>query len=191
MGIQGLTSHAWSGLTPELLARARKRVRTVAWIMLVGMGLGSVFDLAYFALVLGNLHIIWIAASAVVVALCVVFVLVSRSRRVSHLNVLRAALAYEVVFCLFLAVLMPWLSVVEGGRVPFVTWVTPIIIFFPLIVPSPPRVTLLTAIVAAATRPLGLLILERFLGMELAGSDYVDLRWRDRITVGPSSRERS
>ena len=39
MRVHDLTTLAWSGLTPDLLARARRRVKTVAWVMLVGMGI--------------------------------------------------------------------------------------------------------------------------------------------------------
>jgi serine/threonine-protein kinase len=169
----GASQFAWSGLTPDLLRRARRRVKTVAWIMLVVMGLGAVIDLAYAALVIGEVHPVWLIGSAVAVLLSVGFVLVVRSERVSHLTVLHMALAYEVVFCFFLSVLTPWLMYVEIGEVPYVTWVTPLIIFFPLIVPSPPRVTLMTAIAAASTRPLGLFVLQQSVGVELAAADYV------------------
>jgi len=169
----GATQLAWSGLTPDLLRRARRRVKTVAWIMLVAMGLGAAFDLAYAAVVIGEVHPAWIVGSVVAVLLSAGFVLLVRSDRTPHLTVLRAALAYEVVFCFLLAVLTPWLMYVEVGEVPYVTWVTPLIIFFPLIVPSPPRMTLVTAIAAAATRPLGLLVLEVSLGIEFSAATYV------------------
>jgi serine/threonine-protein kinase len=173
MRVHDLTTLAWSGLTPDLLARARRRVKTVAWVMLVGMGLGSAFDLVYAALVMGEVHPAWIIGSVVAVLLSVGLVLLERNQRISHLTVLRAALAYEVVFCFFLAVLIPWFTYVETGGVPYVTWVTPLIIFFPLIVPSPPRTTLITAVAAALTRPLGLFVLELTLGVELSASQYV------------------
>lgn len=171
--VHELASLAWSGLTPDLLEKARRRVKTVAWVMLVGMGLGAAFDLAYAAVVIREVHPAWIVGSVVAVLLSVVFLLYVRSERTSHLNVLRAALVYEVVFCFALAVLTPWLMYVEVGEVPYVTWVTPLIIFFPLIVPSPPRMTLITAIAAAATRPLGLLVLEVSVGVEFAAATYV------------------
>jgi len=169
----GAAHLAWSGLTPDLLRRARQRVKIVAWVMLVGMGLGAAFDLAYAALVIGEVHPVWIVGSVVAVLLSAGFVLFARSERTSHLNVLRAALAYEVVLCFALAVLTPWIMYVEVGEVPYVTWVTPLIIFFPLIVPSPPRMTLVTAIAAAATRPLGLFVLAVSVDVEFSAATYV------------------
>jgi serine/threonine-protein kinase len=160
-------------LTPDLLEQARRRVETVAWVMLVLMTLGAGFDLAYAAVVIGEVHLGWAVGAVVAVLLSVAFVLVVRSGQVPHLTALRAALIYEVVFCFMLAVLTPWLMYAEVGGVPYVTWVTPLIIFFPLIVPSPPRVTLMTAIAAAATRPLGLFVLELSLGMELSTATYI------------------
>jgi len=171
--VHELASLAWSGLTPDLLGKARRRVKTVAWVMLVVMGFGAAIDLTYAAVVIGEVHPVWIIGGVVAVLLSAGFVLFVRSERVSHLNALRAALAYEVVFCFFLAVLTPWLMYVEVGEVPYVTWVTPLIIFFPLIVPSPPRMTLITAIAAAATRPLGLLVLDVSVGVELSAAAYV------------------
>jgi serine/threonine-protein kinase len=173
MRFDELTSLAWSGLTPDLLAKARRRVMTVAWVMLGGMVVGATFDLVYAAVAIGEMHPAWLVGSAVAVVASVAFVLFVRRDRTSHLAALRAALAYEVVFCFGLAVLTPWIVYVESGTVPYVTWVTPLIIFFPLVVPSPPRVTLVTALAAAATRPLGLMVLEVWAGANLAAADYV------------------
>ncbi|MGD8397185.1 MAG: serine/threonine-protein kinase, partial [Candidatus Eiseniibacteriota bacterium] len=173
MRVDELASMAWSGLTPELLAKARRRVKTVAWVMLAGMAIGSAFDLTYANLVIGEVRPAWVVGSVLAVLLSAGLVLFVRSDHTSHLQALHAALAYEVVFCFALAVLTPWIVYVESGTVPYVTWVTALIIFFPLVVPSPPRVTLVTAIAAAATRPLGLLVLELSAGADLSAADYV------------------
>ncbi len=148
-------------------------MKLVASILLVIMAIGAAVDLGYAALVIGEVHPAWISGSVVAVLLSVGFVGVARSKLVADVIALRTALVYEVVFCFFLAVLTPWLMYVETGEVPYVTWVTPLIIFFPLIVPSPPRMTLATAIAAAATRPVGLFVLEVSVGAELSGADYV------------------
>ena len=37
----GAAQRSWAGLTPDLLENARGRVRTLAWLMLVGLGLAS------------------------------------------------------------------------------------------------------------------------------------------------------
>ena len=164
---------AWSGLTPELLEKARGRVLTLAWIMLALLGIGALFDLLYFQFVIGDVGAGIIGGSILGVGLAAAMVLLARGKRISDLTVLRIGLAYEVVICFFLSIFGPWIMYIEIGDVPYVTWVTPLIIFFPLIVPSPPRMTLITAIAAAATRPLGLALLEAFGGMEITAVRYL------------------
>ncbi len=164
---------AWSGLTPDLLEKARDRVKILAWIMLALMGIGALFDLLYFQLVIGLLNAQLVVGSIIGVGLAAVLVVLSGSRLVTDLTVLRLALVYEVVICFFLAVFAPWIMYVEIGDVPYVTWVTPLIIFFPLIVPSPPHMTLIAAITAATTRPLGLAVLEGVAGFEIPAIRYV------------------
>jgi serine/threonine-protein kinase len=107
-------------------------------------------------------------------------VLAALSRRLTHLAVLHIALAYEVLFCFVAAVLGTWISYRETGQLPFLTWVTPIIILFPLIVPSPPRVTLIVAMVAAATQPLALVLLDAFAGVPVDTPDLVG------TSIGPA-----
>ena len=169
----GAARRAWSGLTPDLLEKARGRVRTLAWIMFALMGIGAFIDLLYARLYIAPLEPIMVAGSILGVALAGGLILVANSERVAHLTVLHLALVYEVVICFFLALFTPWLTYMEIGDVPYVTWLTPLISLFPLIVPSPPRLTLITAIAAAATRPLGLALLVGFAGFEIPAIRYV------------------
>ena len=169
----GTARRAWSGLTPDLLESARGRVRILAWIMLGLLTVGASIDLLYARLQVGAVDPIIVLGSILGVALSAGLVLIARDERVSHLAVLHLALAYEVAICLILALFTPWLMYMEIGDVPYVTWVTPLIIFFPLVVPSPPRLTLLTAIAAAATRPLGLVLLAGLAGFEFPAIRYV------------------
>jgi serine/threonine-protein kinase len=164
---------AWAGLTPDLLEKARGRVTTLAWVMFALIGAGALIDLLYAHLYVGASDPLMIAGSILGWALSGGLILAARDERLSHITVLRLALVYEVIICLFLAVFTPWLAYMEIGDVPYVTWVTPLIILFPLIVPSPPRVTLITAVAAAATRPLGLALLAAFAGLELPAMRYV------------------
>jgi serine/threonine-protein kinase len=169
----GTARRAWSGLTPDLLEKARGRVITLAWIMFAFLAVGASFDLLYARLFIGALDPVVVAGSIVGVALAGGLVLIARNERVTHLAVLHLALVCEVVICFFLALFTPWLMYMEIGDVPYVTWVTPLIIFFPMIVPSPPRLTLITAIAAAATRPLGLALLAGFAGFEIPAIRYL------------------
>jgi len=169
----GAARRAWSGLTPELLEKARGRVIILSWIMFGVLAVGAAIDLLYARLFIGALDPLVIAGSVLGVGLAGGLIMIARNERVSHLTVLHLALAYEIVICFLLALFMPWLTYVEIGDVPYITWVTPLIIFFPMIVPSPPRLTLMTAIAAAATRPLGLALLDGFAGFEIPLIRYV------------------
>jgi len=87
-------------------------------------------------------------------------------------TLLRAALVFEVVLCALVAFTNPIAVFRDIGAVPQLTWVVPLIILFPLIVPCPPRLTLVTASLAAATRPLGMLTLDWLGVVEVRGADY-------------------
>jgi serine/threonine-protein kinase len=150
---------AWEGLTPDLLRRARARIRKLAWLLLAVVGLGGIIDCVYYFKVLGRLDPLCLLATAGGILMSGGLVLASRNGRVAHITVLRLGLAYEVAICLILAVLTPKMSYDDTGSLPYVTWVELLIILFPLIIPSPPRMTLTTAVAAAATRPLGIFLL--------------------------------
>jgi hypothetical protein len=170
----GANHRSWAGLTPDLLEKARGRVRTLAWLMLAVLGLGALIDTTYAVLILDEANLLWLGGTGIAcIIMSVGLVLVARRESVEHVTVLRLGLAYEVAICFLLAVMIPWLMYAEIGDVPYVTWVTPLIILFPLIVPSPPRVTLVVAIAAAATRPLGLLVLDQMAGFDIAPVRYL------------------
>jgi serine/threonine-protein kinase len=168
----GAAQLAWSGLTPELLEKARGRVRTVAWLLLAVTALGSVIDITYGAITLGTVDLVLVAAGVVGTAMSVAMVVVANHTRIGHLAALHAALVYEVALCFLLSVGLPYVTLQEVGEVPYMTWVTPVIIMFPLIVPSPPRLTLVAAIASAATRPLGLVVLAQFVGVDIPGERF-------------------
>jgi tRNA A-37 threonylcarbamoyl transferase component Bud32 len=94
----------------------------------------------------------------------------ARSTRFSPQVILNLGLLFEIAMCALLALNIPRehysmaleLDGVErlADLLPFTTWTTPIIILFPLIIPSPPAKTLWVAIAAAATTPLGVAVYE-------------------------------
>jgi serine/threonine-protein kinase len=168
----GAVSHAWSGLTPDLLERIRARVKALAWLLLAVNGLGIVMDSVYFFFAAGSLDAIWIGGTIAGASLSVALVLVATDRRLSHATVLHAALAFEVLICLDLAILMPWFTWIDSGHLPIVTWVEPLIVLFPLIVPAPPRIIAITLALAAATRPLALVFLDLAVGVDADATAY-------------------
>ncbi len=148
----GASEFGWHLLSPSLLEKARLRVRVIAWLMFAIMGLGALIDLIHAVIVLGELDPTLVAVAIFGVLMSAGLLFASYSARFTHIVVLHLALTYEVVACLFMGAMSPWYLHTMFGYLPVVTWVTPLIIMFPLIVPSPPRVTLVTALLAAATR---------------------------------------
>lgn len=164
--------HVWVGFTPDLLERARSRVKVLAWLMTVIMVLGAGFDFATLLVVGGEVQAAWIGYTVFGILASGGLIAMAYHPRTGHASVLYATLAYEVAVCWVLAAITPELLYAETGHLPLITWVTPFIILFPLIVPSPPRLTLLVALAAAATRPLALLLLDLREGMDVAGIYY-------------------
>ena len=150
------TRQAWAGLTPELLERARGRVKLLAYLLVGIMVLGTVADFTAVALLAGEFKVAWIGLSVVGILASGGLLYMAYDQRVQHVTVLYTTLAFEVGACFFVAFITQDILHAETGHLPLVTWVTPLIILFPLIVPSPPRITLVVALLAAATRPLAL-----------------------------------
>jgi serine/threonine-protein kinase len=102
----------------------------------------------------------------------------ARGSRVTPERLLTLGLAYEVTICFIIAFITHWSYYIEHGIIPNITWVPAVVIFFPLILPGPPRRMLGAAVAAAATAPLALLLLERWGKVATVPDDYF------RLTVG-------
>jgi serine/threonine-protein kinase len=79
--------------------------------------------------------------------------------RLGHERVQTLGLAFEVLLCAVISIYNPLGLYQDSGTIPRLTWVSPIIIMFPLIIPTRPSRALVTSLLAAATAPLGLLAL--------------------------------
>jgi len=152
--------HAWAGLTPDLLEKARDRVKFLAWLMVGIMVLGTAADFTAIAFLSGALETEWIGYSVFGILASGGLLYMAHDRRFEHATVLYATLVFEVAVCFVMALVVSEIFYEETGHLPLITWVTPLIILFPLIVPSPPRLTLMVALSAAATRPVSLLLLD-------------------------------
>jgi len=153
------------GLPPDLLRQSRRRVRIVGLLVLLATGADTI-------LMVIDLVLWWLspdpppftnqipfAGNLLALTGAVIVVAAASSRRVRDTTLLQLALGFEVFLSVTLSLSNP-VSVYElNGSLPTLTWVTPLIIFFPLIVPCPPRRTVITAVLAASTRPLGLWVL--------------------------------
>jgi serine/threonine-protein kinase len=158
-----------AALPPDLLEKSRDRVKLIALVFLVAESFLMASDLPAEGLgvLVGGADAV--ARWAVVLMSAVLFGF-ARNPRVRPQLVLQLGLSYEIALCLLLSILMPHDAYVLALKLDalgqltdllqHVTWTTPIIIMFPLIIPSPPRTTLWIALAAAATAPLGLALLE-------------------------------
>lgn len=171
------------GLPPDLLAKARHRVQTVAWLAALGTGVDT---LALIGTAIASRQgaapppsLVWVVGNGVSILLDALMIAAARSRRVRDSTLLGYALVFEVALCLVISVTNPYSFHEDKGVLPQLTWVTPLMILFPLLVPCPPRRTLVTAILAAATAPLGIALLE------VSGSVQADLDAYLSISFSP------
>jgi hypothetical protein len=112
-----------------------------------------------------------------------VLVVAAGSRRIRNSRLLGLALVFEILLCFILSVSNP-LSIYEAtGALPSLTWVTPLIILFPLVVPCPPGRTLAAALVAAAMRPLGILLLAEAVRIPADAGAYLAASFSPALAV--------
>jgi serine/threonine-protein kinase len=77
-------------------------------------------------------------------------------RRMTMKKLYKIVLEYQVVLCFIVATSMYSQFYADRGVIALMTWVPPIVIAFPLIVPGPPRAMAIAAIVSGAMAPIGL-----------------------------------
>ena len=79
-------------------------------------------------------------------------------RVVKGLWVLVVGMLYQVCVASFAALNMTLGMMTVYGHVPPLTWTEVVIVFFPLLIPAPPRYTVVVALLSAATRPIAVLV---------------------------------
>ncbi len=152
------------GLPPDLLLRARQRIRLTALLAAGAFALSLAVDLVSRTRALSGAPASsgsGAAASVIVdaggVAVALALFMIGRHPRVGFTAVLRSALITEVLVCAAIAAETAFVPVQGGLGAPTVSWVTPIIIALPLIVPAPPRAALVSSVAAALTVPIAVL----------------------------------
>ncbi len=86
--------------------------------------------------------------------------------------VIRIALAAQVLLAALISVAVTWAGFIRTGHVATLTWVVPVVILFPLLVPVTPRTTLLVSILCVLTMPGSLWLLASRGAIEAGASDY-------------------
>src|SRR5215831_13295914 len=107
----------------------------------------------------------------------------ARSCRVRSSALLDLALIFEILFCFIVSISSPLCFYMLHDTLPLLTWVTPMVILFPLIIPCPPRRTLITALMAASTCPLGLFLLQAFGKIQASADSYFALTFGPALAV--------
>ncbi len=148
------------GLPADLLEKARTRLTFIAFLFvcfcIVAIGLNVAFDKE------ATRVLLWVYGINGVFSL--ILFLLGRSRRIRHDIVLNLGLVYEVLLCLVVSFFYLWSAQLEFGSPVEITWTCILIVMFPLLIPCPPRRTLITALSAASTVPIGFFVLDQ-LGM--------------------------
>ena len=146
-------------LPGDLAREARRRVRVAAT-------LGTLAYAVFLAVELSRLvggtapeRRIDLAHDFVGLGLCASLLLLSVLRPIGDRTVLVIALAFEVALTGLISVAVPWAGFIRTAHVGSLTWVVPIIILFPLLVPAPPATALIVSILCALTMPAGLWLL--------------------------------
>jgi hypothetical protein len=149
------------GLAPELAKKARDRVKWFAFAMLAMSLLGVGFNVVFFALgmyeqqeVFRNVLVLGTNA-----AIAAAIWWVARTPRFGDSLVLRLGLVLEFVICFGAALGTNMAAYQDYGAMAEMSWVTPIIILFPLIIPYPPRRMLAASLITALTEPASVLIM--------------------------------
>jgi serine/threonine-protein kinase len=150
-------------LPPDLLREASRRLGIVSLLAAVLWVLATVFDhLAYRAFAPGAnwMQLSWpdaVAAAAVIVSLAL-FAFTRRSQRDPRF-ILDLGLGYLIFTAFALSVTLHLGGAPEGTHVfPMITWVGVAVIMFAAMVPSTPRKTFITSLIAVSMNPISMLV---------------------------------
>lgn len=150
---RGLGASEGFGLPRELLDKARSRLRVVLALALFGGGLSFTVRLFRALESPGSLQReeIGVLYAGLVLLSSALFLGLSYLRRESPGFALRLGLVFEVLLGYTIAIGNTAYVAKNHGHIPFLTWTAPLMILFPLIVPSPPRTTLIVAVLTGSS----------------------------------------
>ena len=171
-----------SVLPPDLLESVRGRVRLLAVLLFAAFAFDPLLFYGILAVsaitgqnvpneVFARGWFQWINLSAALASVGLWWV--AGNRRVSAARLVTLGLIYEAAVCLVISVATYWQVYIANHTLPNLTWIPAIVIFFPLVLPGPPRRMLAGAIAAGAMAPLGLFLLSHWGKVEADLDGYV------------------
>jgi hypothetical protein len=170
-----------SALPPDLLEQVRGRIALLALLLAFAFAIDPFFYSVGWIVARLNAaplppeffrDALFYVSDLIVVAASLVFWWIARTRRVPASRLLMLGLCYEITICFVIASRTFWENYRDTGFLPGLTWAPAVVIFFPLILPAPPRVVLAASAVAAAMSPLALFLLD-LAGQVVATSDSI------------------
>jgi len=174
-------------LPTEVVRDSRQRIRVAAAI---GAGAYTVFLALEATGVLGGSaleHRIDLTHDALGIFLSSSLLALASVSRLRDRTVLVAAMVGEVLLCALISVAVLWAGYLRTHQLATLTWVVPIIILFPLLVPLRPRTALVLSFLCASTMPLGLLALVMAGRVSARLGDFIGLGMSGAVAVSIGS----
>jgi len=145
-------------LPPDLLAQARRRLGILALVF--GLLPPLFYPITLFSV--GEFEPVTSIAVGATMVVSFALYFAIRSRRFGDATVLHLGLVFEILLCLSASSFAEWDTYQQTGGEPGLTFATVIIVLFPLIVPAPPWLTLVSSAIAASMAPFGLYVVYWF-----------------------------
>jgi eukaryotic-like serine/threonine-protein kinase len=142
-------------LPDEIARESRRRIRVAA---VLGAGAYAVFLALEWTGVPGGSALeraIDLAHDSVGLGLCLVLLAATVARALSDRQVIVLALAVQVLISALISIAVTWASYVRTGHLSALTWVVPLIIFYPLLVPASRTLTLAVSSACALSMAAG------------------------------------
>ena len=181
------------GLPRDLLEQMRGRIRALALLMLVAFAVDPFFYFGGWVVAtldgrplpadfLRDAAFYW-SDVGVVVASAGLWAL-ARNDRLPIARLRAIGLGYEVALCFIVSIRTFGEYYRDVGLLPNLTWAPAIIILFPLIVPAPPRLTLVATVAAGGMPLLALAVLQSLGQVPVDAAYYINTAVGSAIAVG-------
>jgi len=172
---EALRPDAWTEveLPDDVLHRARRRVRIAALLGLMAYGVFLAFELSGLSIETPGERTIDLTHDAIGLVLCGTLWVAASLRGIRDRTLLALAQVAQVALCALIAYAVSWAGYVRTGHVASLSWVIPVIILFPLLVPVPPATSLIASIACTLTLPGALVLLDSQGLVEAHLGDYL------------------